>query len=180
MASTSPEPQASIQPLEELSSGASSILSLMFFFDPKCIQEEVFKFESPAPKLRDFPQSKLAYERDLTELQQSSLIVRNEDHTEFAVCLGVRDLIRSTLLKLPSRFTEVFYVVVELLSASWPFVTKPEGLSQDYDVVKRFPQCEKMLPHIKRMKRIFESVGSNQKQKCATSEFARLMVDVAW
>lgn len=171
---------ASVWALEKLGPGASCILSSLSLLDPDCIQEEILTKKAPGDKLPDFPRSRSGYSRDLTELIQSSIIRRSQDRHELSIHRVVQDVVRSQLVRSVDQFTTMFDVTVEFMSTNWPFVTKPQGGSQMFDRVDRWEQCGNMMPHILSLKNTFETVDVNQKQKCATLEFAWLIADAAW
>lgn len=168
--------------LEGLGSGASQILAVISLLDPDCIQEDILTLGSPDPEfeLSGFPKSKGAYFRDLAELTQSSILSRNAERKELSIHRVVQDVVKSRLLQSADELADVFQATVTLLSAQWPFVTKPVIGRPNFGQVERWDQCEKILPHTIKLGDIFEKISGTTQSQCATKEFAWLLADTAW
>jgi hypothetical protein len=164
---------------EELGPGAFSLLSVISLLDTDCIQEEILTSEISEDILDGFPQSKAAYLRDLAGLTQSSLVHRDPDQNELSVQKVVQDVVRSQLRQSEERFGEIFETTAKLLCNVWPFISKDQLKYPAAGKVARWSQCDKILPHISRLRRTFMSLDEGEKQKSATSTVAWLFAEAA-
>jgi hypothetical protein len=169
---------ASVWALQDFGSGAYWILSVASLLDQDSIPEAILTTWAPGEELPDFPQSKMAYLRDLAELVQSSIVRRDTAQNELSIHRVVQDVVRSQLRHGKDSLGAVFEVTAKLLSAVWPFVTKREGYPYA-DRIDRWGQCDKILPHIVRMRQVFEDLDDSEKSRCSTSTLAWLFAEAA-
>ncbi|KAK1749795.1 hypothetical protein QBC47DRAFT_395340 [Echria macrotheca] len=170
---------SSVWAFDSFTPGARQILSVIALLDPDSIAEEILT-TAPQDAMTGFPQTKPAFFRDLSILAQSSIIHRNTDQNELSVHRMVQDVIRSQLLKTDDLVCSVFQVTVRLLSSVWPFVTTPRKGHTTFDQVDRWTQCERMIPHIVRLRQIFEDFDDSKQRGTATVDFAWLLAEGAW
>jgi len=166
--------------LEGLSEGAGCLLSVISLLDADRIQEAIFTTNPARGNLRALPISKPSYSKELTELVKSSLVHRNKDEDEISVHAIVQDVVRGKLMSSPQPFTSAFMGNVNLLTTVWPYVSTPQLGYPAYDRMDRWDQCEKILPHIIRLKILFSIQTEKQKRECITSNFLWLLAEAAW
>lgn len=169
---------SSVWAIEDFGSAAYWILSVISLLDPDCIQEEILYTWAPGEELPDFPQSKRAYLRNLAELLQSSIVHRDSDQNELSIPRVVQDVVRSQLRQSEDSLSMVFEVTAKLLSSVWPFVTRKVGYPYA-DRIDRWGQCDKILPHILRIRQTFETLDESEMRRCATPTVAWLLVEGA-
>jgi hypothetical protein len=166
--------------LEGLSEGAGCLLSVISLLDADRIQEAIFTTNPARGNLLGLPISKPSYSKELTELVKSSLVRRNKDEDEISVHAIVQDVVRGKLMSNPHQLTSAFLGTVNLLTTVWPYVSTPQLGYPAYDRMDRWDQCEKILPHIIRLKIFFSLQTEEQKRECITSTFLWLLAEAAW
>lgn len=174
---------AAMWALEDLSAGAARLLAVISLLDSGSISQEILTTAPERTKLEDYPS--LDFELRLSELTSSSIVLRKEypathAHTEIFIHSLTQDVVRSQLLESESQSVAVFNATIGLLTAVWPYVTQPQFGYHAYDRIARWDQCEKILPHIKRMREMYGIFSEPVRACCATLDFLDLLSEVAW
>ena len=174
---------AAMWPLKDLSAGAARLLAVISLLNSESISEEILTTAPEKTKLDDYPS--LDFEHKLSELTSSSIVLRNEHsaihgHTEFTTHSLTQDVVRSQLLESESQSIAVFNATIGLLTAVWPYVTQPQFGYHAYNRIARWDQCEKVLPHIKRMREMYQMLSESVRPCCATLDFLDLLSEAAW
>ena len=174
---------AALWTLEDLSAGAAQLLSIISLLDSKSISEEIFTTAPERTKLDDYPS--FDFEHKLSELTSSSIVLRKEHstihgYTEYTVHPLTQDVVRSQLLQSESQSVAVFNATTGLLTAVWPHMTQPQFGYHASNGTARWDQCEKILPHISRMREIYGILSQSARARCATLEYLDLLSEVAW
>ena len=165
---------------ETLSPGAACLLSIMSLLDGERIQEGIFTTSPERGHLSDLPISISSYSKELTQLLKTSLVFRNQDEEELTIHSIVQDVVRGKLMAKPDSFITSFIGAVNLLTTVWPYVSTPQFGYPAYDRVDRWEQCERILPHIFRLKQPFQLRTETEKVKCISSKLLWLLAEAAW
>lgn len=174
---------AAMWAFRDMGAGAARLLSVISLLDSGSIPEEILTTAPERTKLGDYPS--LDFEHELSELTSSSIVFRKEQSTihaqnEITIHPLTQDVVRSQLLKSESQTVAVFNATIGLLTAVWPYVTGPQF---GYIVCHRFArwsQCEKILPHIKRMREMYGILSKSVRAHCATLNYLDILSEVAW
>ena len=174
---------ATMWSLEDMSAGAARLLSVISLLDSGSIPEEILTAAPERTKLEDYPS--LDFDHKLLELTSSSIVFRKERSTihaqnEITIHSLTQDVVRSQLLESESQSVAVFNAIIGLLTAVWPHVTQPQVGYHAYNRIARWDQCEKILPHIKRMRRMYGILSKSVRACCATLDYLDLLSEVAW
>ena len=174
---------AAMWALKNLSVGAARLLAVISLLDSESISEEILTTAPERTKLDDYPS--LDFEHKLSELTSSSIVLRKEHsaihgHTQFTIHSLTQDVVRSQLFESESQSVAVFNATIGLLTAVWPFVTQPRFGPHAYNRIARWDQCEKILPHIKRMREMYGILSKSVRACCATMDYLDLLSEVAW
>ena len=171
--------------LKDMSPGAARILSVVSLFVPSSINEEILTRAPSEANLEDYPDD-LDFDDRLSELTSSFIVYRKEptesqEHAVITTHYLIQDVVRSQLLVGDVvQFVKVFNAAVKLLSSVWPHVTRPQQGYAAHNRVSRWEQCDMLLPHVKRMRQIFETLSDQNRSLCATFEFLELYSEVSW
>ena len=173
---------AAMWALKDMSAGATRLLAVISLLDSGSISEEILTTAPERTKLEDYPS--LDFEHKLSELTSSSIVLRKEHstvhgHTEITIHSLTQDVVRSQLLESESQSIPVFNATIGLLTGVWPYVTQPQFGYHAYNRIARWEQCEKILPHIKRMREMYEILSKSARACCATLDFLDLLSEVA-
>lgn len=174
---------ATMWSLEDMSAGAARLLSVISLLDSGSIPEEILTTARERTKLGDYPSSD--FDQKLLELTSSSIVFRKEQSTihaqnEITIHSLTQDLVRSQLLESESQTVAVFNATIGLLTAVWPHVTQPQVGYHAYNRIARWDQCEKILPHIKRVRKMYGILSKSVRACCATLDYLDLLSEVAW
>ena len=174
---------AAMWALKDMSAGAARLLAVISLLDSGSIFEEILTTAPERTKLEDYPS--LDFEHKLSELTSSSIVLRKEHsaihgHTQITIHSLTQDVVRSQLLESETQSVAIFNATIGLLTAVWPYVTKPQFGYHAYDRIARWDQCEKILPHIKRMREMYEILSKSVWACCATMDYLDLLSEVAW
>ena len=174
---------AAMWALKDMSAGAARLLAVISLLDSGSIFEEILTTAPERTKLEDYPS--LDFEHKLSELTSSSHVLRKEHsathgHTEITIHSLTQDVVRSQLLESESQSVAVFNATIGLLTAVWPYVTQPQFGYHAYNRIARWDQCEKILPHIKRMREMYGILSKSVRACCATLDYLDLLSEVAW
>ena len=169
--------------MEDLSAGAAQLLSVISLLDLKSISEEILTTAPERTKLDDYPS--FDFEHKISELTSSSIVLRKEHstihgHIEYTVHPLTQDVVRNQLLQSKSQSIAVFNAIIGLLTAVWPYVTQPQLGYHAYNRTARWDQCEKILPHINRMREMYGILSESVRACCATLDYLDLLSGVAW
>ena len=169
--------------LKDMSPGAARLLAVISLLDSGSIFEEILTTAPERTKLEDYPS--LDFEHKLPELTSSSIVLRKEHsaihgQTEITIHSLTQDVVRSQLLESESQSSAVFNATIGLLTAVWPYVTQPQFGYHAYNRIARWDQCEKILPHIKRMREMYGILSKSVRACCATLDYLDLLSEVAW
>jgi hypothetical protein len=69
---------------------------------------------------------------------------------------------------------------VWMVSRVWPFVSTPQFGYPAYDKVDQWGQCEKLNPHILRLKQAFEAMSEQDRRSVVEEPLAWLFAEAAW
>ena len=174
---------ATIWSLEDMSAGAARLLSIISLLDSGSIPDEILTTAPERTKLGGYPSSD--FEQKFLELTSSSIVFRKEQSTihaqnEITIHSLTQDVVRSQLLESESQTVAVFNATIGLLTAVWPHVTQPQVGYHAYNRIARWDQCEKILPHIKRMRKMYGILSKSVRACCATLDYLDLLSEVAW
>ena len=174
---------AAMWALKDMSAGAARLLAVISLLDSGSISQEILTTAPERTKLADYPS--LDFEHKLSELTSSSIVLRKDHsaehaHTEIIIHSLTQDVVRSQLLESESQAVAVFNATIGLLTAVWPYVTQPQFGYHAYNRIARWDQCEKILPHIKRMREMYWILSESVRPCCATLDFLDLLSEVAW
>ena len=171
--------------LKDMHPGAARILSVISLFVPSSISEEILTKAPKEANLEDYP-DELEFDDRLSELTSSYIVYRrkpteSQDHAVITTHYLIQDVVRSQLLAGDvDQFVKVFNGAVKLLSSVWPHVTRPQQGYAAHNRVDRWELCDTLLPHVKRMRRIFETLNERIRSQCATFEFLELFSEASW
>ena len=85
------------------------------------------------------------------------------------------------MMKTPSRMAEAFSETRERVHSAWPCVLS-RGLKAGYTgaaTIGRWDRCDKILPHILRLRQEFEALDPTDKNLIASYELALLFEEAA-
>ena len=172
---------ATVWALEGLGPGANSIISISSLLDADGIQEEILITKPQDAECLALPAGKSAYHKDLAELVHSSLVRRNVEQKELTIHRLVQEAVRTKMQSSPSTLLMTFNATVKLISSVWPFATTPHGGGYPaYNRIDRWDQCEKIIPHIRRLKQLFTSLELSDQPNIAYYPFVLLLSEAAW
>lgn len=148
------------------------LLEVLAFLDPDCVPEEFLKVYS-ATSLENYPTSSLAYLKARKELLQTSLISRDSSEKNVTVHRMIQDVARSGMNE--RHYRDVFISALEIVSYAWPF----EAFGWRHGVT-RWWKCEKVFPHVLRLKTFGSSLISRLNSLQAVIAYRKLMNDAGW
>lgn len=180
--------------LEGLLPEAARILSVISLLHPSAIEEEILISLPEKARLPDYPQTQSAYSKALTQLESSSIITRRPataiEPAELSIHPFIQDVVRGQLFVSSSRaasqettkigIVAVFNATVRLLTTIWPFETLPSYGYQEVNKLSRRAICDRNLPHIKSLRRIYDSFPIHARQSCANIDFLNLLNEMGW
>lgn len=170
--------------LEGLLPEAARILSVISLLHPTAIQEGILISLPEKAGLPDYPQSQSAYSKALRQLESSSIITRRSatgiEPAELSIHPFIQDVVRGQLLTTDIGIVAVFNATVRLLTAIWPFETLPSHGYQEVNKLARRAICDRNLPHINSLRRIYDSLPIHARQSCANEDFLNLLSEMGW
>ena len=168
-----PHSLASVLALEHLNHGRP-LLSILSMLDSDSISEAILVKGAKNVRTEGFPRTMAAYRKSRTELLQSSLVSRSQDHSSLVVHRLVQDTARSKMSS--SGRQRAFLDSVNLISTVWPW----DELSSFRHNVKRWRACMSLLPHIFRLKILASQFSYTEDVFDDALTLARLMTDAGW
>ncbi|KAK0508081.1 hypothetical protein JMJ35_009165 [Cladonia borealis] len=174
---------AALWALKDMSAGAARLLSVISLLDSGSISEAILTTAPERTKLEDYPS--LNFEHKLSELTSSSIVFRKAQsiihaQNEITIHSLTQDVVRSQLLGSESQTVAVFNATIGLLTAVWPYVTRPQFGYHADNRIARWDQCEKILPHIKRLREMYGILSESVRPCCATLDYLDILSEVAW
>ena len=167
--------------LEKLSAGAYAILKVASLLDPDGIQQEILRQRPEGALELGIPQDKESYFKHLGDLTQSSLLTRNTDTKELVVHRIVQTVVRARIMSEPGQLEATFDSALRLVSAVWPFVTVAHQPGYaTYANIDRWKECERIYPHVMRLKHVFENYKLVETALTSFREFSLLLSELAW
>lgn len=158
--------------LEALSETAIELLQVLALLDPERIQEEVLCQHVENVTLCHYPKNSVEYIHARTELIHSSLITRDIERKEIRIHRLLQEVVRERMSIEQTYNT--FESTISLLSGAWPFVEFDER-----NQVDRLRRCARFLPHVERIRSLFETNIRSGTFK-PPSPSAALFNEVAW
>jgi NB-ARC domain len=156
--------------LEKLGASSAILLEILSLLDPDGIPETILESKISNTELCDYPQTEIAYHEARTVLLQSSLIARDRIARRITIHRLVQDGARSKMTS--QRFSLVFNLAVNLLSAVWPF----ESFSFGHGV-SRWAQCAELFPHVIQLQRFSSWLKPGISVAEASLQFPKLLGD---
>ncbi len=167
--------------LEKLPAGAYAILKVASLLDPDGIQQEILRQRPEGAQELGIPQDTVSYFNHLDELIRSSLLTKNTDTRELIVHRIVQTVVRARIVAEPGELEATFDSALRLVSAVWPFVTVAHQPGYaTYANIDRWKACEKIHPHVMRLKYVFEEYNLVGTALTTFREFSLLLSDLAW
>ena len=170
--------------LEGLLPEAARVLSVISLLHPSAIQEDILISLPEKAGLPDYPQSQSAYSKALTQLESSSIITRRPataiEPAELSIHPFIQDVVRGQLLTTGIGIVAIFNAAVRLLTTIWPFETLPSYGYQEVNKLSRRAICDRNLPHINSLRRVYDSLPIHDRQSCANLDFLNLLNEMGW
>lgn len=172
---------ASIWSLDDLDPHVAALLSIISLLSPDAIPEFVLEDEDENARWSNYPSGD-NYVWTISELEKSSTVNRTTSArlSEITIHSLIQEVVRSQLLEHEAQFVQAFKTVVRLLMAKWPQETKPTTYWCEYAKFSRWEQCNLLLPHLSRVRKIFELLHEKTKVSAIFEEYLYLLSEVSW
>ncbi|KAI1758695.1 hypothetical protein GGR53DRAFT_215907 [Hypoxylon sp. FL1150] len=171
--------------LENLSPGAAQLLSVISMLAPASIPEEILTTTPERTKLSGYPLDSGSYSREVEAIESRSIITqqagdRAHDPVDLSIHPLIQEVVRGQLLKSDDEVASVFSASIGLMTGVWPFETLPFYGFHDFDRVERREQCDKLLPHVTQLSRLYETLPEETRRKCTSVDFLNILSEIAW
>ena len=172
---------SSLWSLSNPESSASRLLSVMSLLLPNSIPDFLLEDTSGKAQLIGYPAAD-DYDWVVSELEKSFTIYRatSMGTQETNIHSLTQEVIRSQLLKQESRYIEVFNATVRLFVAVWDLQTIPTTRYRELATVRFWEHTDKLLPHLRQLRNMYELLSLHGKQECATEDFLNILNEVGW
>lgn len=164
---------ASVWALEELKFGAS-LLDIISLLDPDGIPESALKASIGKLSLQGFPQTTTEYHEARYELLAASLVSRDSVTDRITVHRLMQDVARAKMTA--DRLNAVVMATIDLMNLNWPSA----GFAIRHNIT-RWVECEKLSPHLVRLRDRFKRVPKACKDRWMMNVgWANLLNELGW
>ncbi|KAF9888438.1 hypothetical protein FE257_008716 [Aspergillus nanangensis] len=171
--------------LKDMSLGAARLLSVISLLAPASIPEEILTTKPEQAQLSGYPLDSANYCREIEKIESCSIITQlpgltADDPMELSIHPLIQEVLRGQLMKNDDEIVSVFNATVRLLTTVWPFETLPFYGFHEFNRVKRWERCDKILPHATQLSWLYEEFSDNTRQKCITDDFLNILNEISW
>ncbi|KAF2189239.1 tetratricopeptide repeat domain protein [Zopfia rhizophila CBS 207.26] len=139
---------ASVWAFESLSPHARSLLEIIGFLDPDCIQERLLMKAAEKLAPFEYPDTLATFYVARAQLVQAANIKLNTDTNDISVHRLVQEAIRSQMTD--DRTKEAVHYTTTLLVTCWP----PLDVANKH-ATKRWKECQALFPHVLRLSGVY-------------------------
>ena len=161
----------------------STLLKVMSFLHPAFIQSQILYPAATAAQLSGYPATQSQFVSARNKLLQQSLIGIIPGAMDFDGLLMEKEKQDQVIghLKASDQYCAFFVVAVSMVVAVWPAETPEQKVVGDFGQrLGRWAICEGLLPHVLKLKDMFDAMEQAESGLCSTYQLVLLCSEVAW